>query len=100
MKTFKQYNEGFETPKRNVPSGTPPEGTIAWNRLYGKYTMKGELRKKPNPNKPPVKEEMMSVAAVAGSGDSRLPETQREPGVSKKRNPVMKGLVRRNLPNA
>lgn len=40
----------------------------------------------------------MTVAAIAGSGDSRLPASQREPGVSKKRNPVLKGLARRLLP--
>jgi len=38
-----------------------------------------------------------SVAGVAGSGDSRLPASQREPGVSKKRNPVMMN-VRRKTP--
>ena len=41
----------------------------------------------------------MSVAAVAGSGDSRMPAAQREPGVSKKHNPVMRGLAKRKLPN-
>ena len=41
----------------------------------------------------------MSVAAVAGSGDSRLPSTQREPGVSKKRTPLMMRMARRKLPN-
>jgi len=40
----------------------------------------------------------MSVAGIAGSGDARLPTDQREPGVSKKRNPVMKTMVRRLLP--
>ena len=40
----------------------------------------------------------MTVAAVAGSGDSRLPATQREPGVSKKRNPIMTRLARRKPP--
>ncbi len=39
-----------------------------------------------------------SVAGVAGTGDSRLPVSQREPGVSKKRNPVLKGLLRRKQP--
>jgi hypothetical protein len=37
-----------------------------------------------------------SVAGVAGSGDSRLPSNQREPGVSKKRNPVMMSLKRKS----
>lgn len=39
-----------------------------------------------------------SVAGVAGSGDSRLPAGQREPGVSKKRNPVLKGMFTRKPP--
>ena len=39
-----------------------------------------------------------SVAGVAGTGDSRLPASQREPGVSKKRNPVLQKLARRALP--
>ena len=39
-----------------------------------------------------------SVAGIAGSGDSRLPASQREPGVSKKRNPVLKGLFTRKPP--
>ena len=39
-----------------------------------------------------------TVGAVAGSGDSRLPTSQREPGVSKKRNPVMLSKFRRNPP--
>lgn len=39
-----------------------------------------------------------SVAGVAGTGDTRLPASQREPGVSKKRNPVLKGMARRNPP--
>lgn len=38
-----------------------------------------------------------SVAGVAGTGDSRLPASQRQPGVSKKRNPVM-GMLRRKTP--
>lgn len=46
-----------------------------------------------------IKEDgMMGVAGIAGSGDSRLPATQREPGVSKKKNPILKGLARRKLP--
>lgn len=38
-----------------------------------------------------------SVAGVAGSGDSRLPTNQREPGVIKKHNPVM-GMTKRKPP--
>lgn len=46
-----------------------------------------------------IKEDgMMGVAGIAGSGDSRTPATQREPGVSKKRNPLMLRLARRKLP--
>jgi hypothetical protein len=43
-----------------------------------------------------------SVAGIAGSGDSRLPAPQREPGVPKnrkKRNPLLPmGMGRRKLP--
>lgn len=38
------------------------------------------------------------VAGVAGTGDSRLPTSQKEPGVSKKRNPVLGKMQRRTLP--
>lgn len=39
-----------------------------------------------------------SVAGVSGTGDARLTPSQREPGVSKKRNPVLKGLFKRKPP--
>jgi hypothetical protein len=39
-----------------------------------------------------------TVGGVASTGDSRLPSTQREPGVSKKRNPVLGSIARRNPP--
>lgn len=48
---------------------------------------------------PAVAAPTVSVAGVAGSGDSRLPATQREPGVGKKRVPLMMRLARRKLPN-
>jgi hypothetical protein len=38
-----------------------------------------------------------SVAGVAGTGDSRLSTSQREPGVSKKKNPTL-GYFRRKPP--
>lgn len=41
-----------------------------------------------------------TVGGIAGSGDSRLAPSQREPGVSKKRNPILKGLFRRKPPKA
>lgn len=44
--------EGIVTPKKTL-YGEPPKGTYAYERKYGKYTAKGELRKKPNPNVPP-----------------------------------------------
>jgi len=50
-----EEGETIVTPKKK--QGEPPAGTYAYERKYGKYTAKGELRKKPNPNKPPVKEE-------------------------------------------
>ena len=40
-----------------------------------------------------------TVAGVAGSGDSRLASSQREPGVSKKKNPTL-GYFRRKPPKA
>jgi hypothetical protein len=40
-----------------------------------------------------------TVAGVAGTGDSRLAPSQREPGVSKKHNPKL-GLFRRKPPKA
>lgn len=49
--------EGIVTPKK-THFGEPPKGTYAYERKYGAYTAKGELRKKPNPNKPPVKEDV------------------------------------------
>lgn len=48
--------EGIVTPRRKAV-GEPEPGSYAYERKYGKFTAKGELRKKPNPNKPPVKEE-------------------------------------------
>ena len=36
-----------------------------------------------------------NVGGVAGSGDSRLPASQQEPGVSKKRNPILMGIGKR-----
>lgn len=39
-----------------------------------------------------------TVAGVAGTGDSRMPAPQREPGVNKKHNPIMGGIRRRRLP--
>lgn len=40
----------------------------------------------------------MGVSAIAGSGDTRLPSSQREPGVSKKHNSVLKGMFKRKPP--
>jgi hypothetical protein len=40
-----------------------------------------------------------TVAGIAGSGDSRLPASQREPGVSKKHNPIM-SFYKRKPPKA
>ena len=37
-------------------TGEPPKGTIAYDRKYGPYTAQGDLRKRPNPNKPPKAE--------------------------------------------
>lgn len=51
-----EEGETIVTPKKLV--GEPTPGSYAYERKYGKYTAKGILRKKPNPNKPPVKEEL------------------------------------------
>lgn len=75
--------EGIVTPKQKY-FGEPPKGTIAYERKYGKYTAKGTLRKRPNPNKPPVQEEAEVVAeapvdgVAAGSmeGDKHLCATK------------------------
>ena len=40
----------------------------------------------------------VGVGAIAGSGASTLPASQKEPGVSKKRNPVMGSIARRTPP--
>lgn len=75
--------EGIVTPKQKY-FGEPPKGTFAYERKYGKYTAKGTLRKRPNPNKPPVQEEAEVVAeapvdgVAAGSmeGDKHLCATK------------------------
>ena len=40
----------------------------------------------------------VGVGAIAGSGASTLPDSQKEPGVSKKRNPIMGSIARRQPP--
>jgi hypothetical protein len=69
----------------------------------GAFRAKGHayaiLAKNIKEDAPAVAAPTVSVAGVAGSGDSRLPATQREPGVSKKRTPLMMRLARRKLPN-
>jgi hypothetical protein len=69
------------------------------------YTAKGMKKKGDHmvPNCVPVKEDGgaaggMGVGAIAGSGAASLPADQKEPGVSKKRNPVMMGIERRKQP--
>jgi hypothetical protein len=64
------------------------------------YTAKGMKKKGDRmvPNCVPVSEDGMGVGAVAGSGAASLPADQKEPGVSKKRNPVMMGIERRKQP--
>lgn len=56
-------SEVIVTPKKMV--GEPEKGTYAYERKYGKFTAKGELRKKPNPNKPPMKESVDDEGAMA-----------------------------------
>jgi hypothetical protein len=88
MKTFKQFKKNLEEKGRCWTGYKPVQGKEPFS--------KGSC----------VKEDGgaggaaggMSVAAVAGSGDSRMPVAQREPGVSKKRNPIMTGMGRRKAP--
>jgi hypothetical protein len=54
-----EEGETIVTPKKMI--GEPTPGSYAYERKYGKYTAKGTLRKRPNPNKPPVKEEVEQV---------------------------------------
>jgi hypothetical protein len=49
--------EGIVTPRKTL-HGEPPKGTYAYERKYGAYTAKGLLRKRPNPNKPPVEKKV------------------------------------------
>ena len=55
--------EMIVTPRKKY-FGEPPKGTYAWERKYGKYTAKGTLRKKPNPNVPPADIKEATSAAV------------------------------------
>jgi len=57
MRKEEAVDETFGGTKTKV-YGEPPKGTIAYDRKYGKYTAKGELRKKPNLNKPPKAEDV------------------------------------------
>ena len=63
-----EEGETIVTPKKMI--GEPSSGSYAYERKYGKYTAKGTLRKRPNPNKPPVasepvKEEVEELDEVA-----------------------------------
>lgn len=53
-----EEGEGIVTPKNKLPFTDPPKGSYAWDVRYGNITKKGSYRKKPNPNKPPVKEDI------------------------------------------
>ena len=105
MKSFKVYTEAklstSEKLNRNLKKGGfDADASLA--RIEA-------IRKKnaqPQP-KEPIKEDgaggigaapANSVGGIAGSGDSRLPANQREPGVSKKRNPILKGMFTRKPP--
>jgi len=86
MKTLKQFMTEVKLGKNPCWAGYAP--------------VKGDELKKKNGKFVPncVKEDGMGVGAVAGSGAASLPTDQREPGVSKKRNPVMMGMERRKVP--
>jgi hypothetical protein len=101
MKTFKSFLEEVKKPTGKLKSA-------CWTG----YTAVGTKEKNGRtvPNCVPVKEDGMgggaiggggptnTVSAVAGTGSPNLPADQREPGVSKKRNPVMMGIERRKAP--
>ena len=60
-------NETFDSTRKMV-HGEPPKGTIAYDRKYGKYTAKGYLRKRPNPNKPPEPPEQVAEVLTKSMG--------------------------------
>ena len=112
MKTFKIYAEGTSASQRLAGNLKRAGFDVDarhdyWTKKAKEIEDKRKEYEKNNPT-PVVKEDgegaigaapTNSVAGVAGSGDSRLPSAQREPGVSKKHNPVMRGLAKRKLPN-
>lgn len=107
MKSFKQYlgpeatkqhdsSEITRQKKHLTDKATENHAQSDREKVYG-HGGAAEAKAKSYENaRDNIKEEgMMTVAAAAGTGDSRLPAEQREPGVSKKRNPVMQNLARR-----
>ena len=113
MKSFKLYVEVTSASQRLA--GNLKRSGFDVNARHDYWTKKAkeleDKRKEYEKNNPTpvVKEDggacacaapTNSVAGVAGSGDSRLPAAQREPGVSKKKNPILKGMFRRKPPKA
>lgn len=90
MKTFKQLMNEVKLGKNPCWAGYAPVKGDELKKKDGKFV--------PNCVKEDGEGGGMSVGAIAGSGDSRLPADQREPGVSKKKNPVMMGIERRKAP--
>jgi len=116
MKSFKQYLGPEATKANDKKNITQQKRNL--DRLTGEYNKmssdeggggmaKAHAKMFSNTKKAIHSEEVvqedgmaggMTVAAVSGTGDSRLPASQREPGVSKKRNPIIQDLARRALP--
>lgn len=110
MKSFKLYLEGTSAGQRlagNLKRSGFDVNARAdyWTKKAKELEDKRKEYEKNNPT-PAVKEDVgggapaNSVAGVAGSGDARLSASQREPGVSAKRNPTLKGMFRRKPPKA
>lgn len=100
MKSFKEYiNEKVKSPTGGLKSA-------CWTG----YTAVGMKNKggRQVPNCVPVKEDGMGAGAVGGAPTNNVGSGAiagsggkgGEPGVSKKRNPVMKGLLTRKPPQA
>ena len=90
MKTFKEFMIEVKLGKNPCWAGYAPVKGDELKKKNGKFV--------PNCVKEDGEGGGMNVGAIAGSGDARLPTDQREPGVSKKKNPVMMGIERRKAP--
>ena len=78
-----EEGETIVTPKKMI--GEPTPGSYAYERKYGKYTAKGTLRKRPNPNKPPVATEPVKEEVEQVDEDwQKVNKADRTDGLSQK----------------